>query len=448
MIWSSRAPRFPVGLALALFALPALPAVPVFPARLEAQILKRIKKTVANAAEQETLDQIDRLVRGKIRCVFDDLECIRKAEESGEGVVLTDDDGGILVDDEGNPVSDPEQGAEIAGQAGRTAKPGEGAWANYDFVPGEQVLFYEDFATDQVGDFPRRLELVRGNWEIVEWEGRRFLRNTGPRHAAVQIPLPSTLPERFTIELDAYLPHGNQQLIVATAPPPTGGIVSALPGNYFQIGAAQGTGVTARARTAVRSLNRTPIVSQELAPIRIMVDGRYAKVYVGEQRVANVPNAELPRGGALYLENINFANEANPMLIGNIRIAAGGRDLYDELAEKGRVATQGILFATNSDRIRPESTPTLKEIGEMLKAHPELRIAIEGHTDGDGEEEYNQELSERRAAAVKAFLVETYGIADDRLQAAGFGESRPVAENATPEGRQQNRRVELVRQPS
>ena len=128
-----------------------------------------------------------------------------------------------------------------------------------------------------------------------------------------------------------------------------------------------------------------------------------------------------------------------------IRIAGGGRDLYDRLAKEGRVATQGILFATNSDRIRPESTPTLEEIGTLLKDHPDLWIAIEGHTDSDGEDVYNRSLSERRAAAVKAFLVETYAIADGRLQTAGFGESRPVADNATPEGKQQNRRVELVR---
>jgi outer membrane protein OmpA-like peptidoglycan-associated protein len=135
----------------------------------------------------------------------------------------------------------------------------------------------------------------------------------------------------------------------------------------------------------------------------------------------------------------------NPIYIGPIRIAGGGRDLYDRLAKDGRIATQGILFATNSDRLRPESTPTLEEIGTMLKDHPELRIAIEGHTDSDGEDAYNQTLSEKRAAAVKAYLIATYGIQDSRLRTAGFGESKPVEDNATPEGKQQNRRVELVR---
>ncbi len=81
----------------------------------------------------------------------------------------------------------------------------------------------------------------------------------------------------------------------------------------------------------------------------------------------------------------------------------------------------------------------------MLQNHPDLRIAIVGHTDSDGEEAFNQELSERRAAAVKRHLVETYGIDASRLDSDGFGESAPVAPNDTPEGKQQNRRVELVR---
>ena len=132
-------------------------------------------------------------------------------------------------------------------------------------------------------------------------------------------------------------------------------------------------------------------------------------------------------------------------MIANVRIAAGGKKLYDALAQKGRVATQGVLFDTASDRIRPESTPTLKEMGTMLKEHPELKLVIEGHTDNVGAAAANQSLSEKRAEAVRQYLVSTYGVEKDRLQARGFGASKPAAGNDTAEGRQQNRRVELVK---
>ena len=118
---------------------------------------------------------------------------------------------------------------------------------------------------------------------------------------------------------------------------------------------------------------------------------------------------------------------------------------YYVIETEGRVATQGIYFATDSDVIRPESTPTLTEIGDMLTDHPELRLTIEGHTDSDGDDAYNQELSDRRAASVKEWLVTHYEIDASRLETAGFGESKPVAPNDTAEGKQQNRRVELVR---
>jgi outer membrane protein OmpA-like peptidoglycan-associated protein len=175
-----------------------------------------------------------------------------------------------------------------------------------------------------------------------------------------------------------------------------------------------------------------------------MADGEHMKVFLGEQRVANVPNAVFPRSDTLFVA-VTAAAEKHPILIGPLRIAGGGRDLYDRLTRVGRATTHGIFFATGSDRIRPESTPTLEEIGAMLRDHADLRLGIEGHTDSDGEESYNQTLSERRAAAVKAFIVEAYGIEPDRLQVAGFGESRPVADNTTPQGRQLNRRVELLR---
>ena len=109
------------------------------------------------------------------------------------------------------------------------------------------------------------------------------------------------------------------------------------------------------------------------------------------------------------------------------------------------MATRGILFDTNSAEIRPESGPVLKEIGEMLTNHPDLAIRIEGHTDSIGDESSNQALSERRANAVRNWLIEYYEVDPARLEAVGMGESSPVASNETAEGRQMNRRVELVR---
>ena len=80
----------------------------------------------------------------------------------------------------------------------------------------------------------------------------------------------------------------------------------------------------------------------------------------------------------------------------------------------------------------------------MLQARGDLALIIEGHTDSEGDAEYNLDLSERRAAAVVRYLIEAYGISSDRLAAEGLGESAPVGDNSTAEGRQQNRRVELV----
>jgi OOP family OmpA-OmpF porin len=179
---------------------------------------------------------------------------------------------------------------------------------------------------------------------------------------------------------------------------------------------------------------------------RIMADGKYTKVYINGVRVANAPNADLGRSNKVQLWVPGYDSEGvQATLIGPIRVAAGGKKLYDALAEKGRVATQGIYFDTGSDAIRQESAPTLKEIGTMLKDHPELKLTIEGHTDNVGKPESNQALSEKRAAAVRQYLIDNYQVDAARLEAKGLGQTKPVGPNDTAEGRQQNRRVELVK---
>jgi outer membrane protein OmpA-like peptidoglycan-associated protein len=117
------------------------------------------------------------------------------------------------------------------------------------------------------------------------------------------------------------------------------------------------------------------------------------------------------------------------------------------LLESGRADVYDIYFDFDSDRIREESGPTLREIADLLRRHPDWRLAISGHTDGIGNDRYNLELSARRAAAVKAALTGLEGVGKDRLTTSGAGETSPKDRNDTPEGRARNRRVELVRVP-
>ncbi|WP_310392076.1 OmpA family protein [Hymenobacter sp.] len=101
-------------------------------------------------------------------------------------------------------------------------------------------------------------------------------------------------------------------------------------------------------------------------------------------------------------------------------------------------------FDTDQARLKAESEPTLAEVRKLLQATPALRLAVQGHTDNTSTPAHNQQLSEARARAVVRALT-AQGVAADRLQAAGFGQSQPLADNATDAGRAQNRRVELVK---
>ena len=407
----------------------------------DAQI-NRLKKAAQEAAERETANQVDRMVTEAVQCAFDDPRCIEEAEDSGKPVVLIDSEGRVITDDDGRPVTDPDAAAAQSGgesEAAAPVKPGDGVWANYDFVRGERILFAEDFSNDRVGDFPRSLEFVNGNMEIVEWEGGRALRSSGDSRFDIQ--LPEILPERFTIEFDYYQSAGHYMSSVVTAASQDENtstyVMSRYPGSYFRLG--NETGVEGEGPESTTQTYRT---REGMTAIRIHVDGSYVKMYTDEERVANIPNAVILREDKMAVHL--HGRQQDPAYIANIVVAAGGRELYDVLQADGRVATQGILFDTDSDVIRPESTPTLREIGEMLQEHGDMSLLIEGHTDSAGEADYNLELSERRAQSVVEHLVASYGIDSNRLAAAGFGESNPVGDNSTPEGRQQNRRVELV----
>jgi OmpA-OmpF porin, OOP family len=406
---------------------------------LEAQIGGRIRQQVQNRVNRQVDEAVERTL-DRVECTVTDRQCIEKAQAEGREVRVTD-----------------AQGNDVVGGAAAALRPGQGAWANYDFVPGERVLFADDFAADRVGNFPQRLEFLQGNIQVVEWQGRRWLQATSK--SAFAIPLPETLPSQFTMEFDVTLPHNG--LVVTFADRGQRDSRFLYNGSWphpFVVLANGEVGLRQKPHTggSVVDPAATLGVRQphgELVRLRIHGDGRYVKVYLNEHRVANIPNADLPRADRIYIETTGFpppgpntSYELTPTLIGSITVNAGGRTLYDALAADGRVVTQGIFFDTGSDQIRPESTPTLREIADMLRQHSELRLGIEGHTDNTGSAATNKTLSEQRAAAVKAFLVANHGIDAARLETRGFGPDKPLMPNDTPEGRQNNRRVELVKQ--
>jgi flagellar motor protein MotB len=120
--------------------------------------------------------------------------------------------------------------------------------------------------------------------------------------------------------------------------------------------------------------------------------------------------------------------------------------IAESLTATGRAEVYGIYFDFSKATIRPESEPVLKEIAEVMSKNPAWKVSVEGHTDNIGGAASNQDLSTRRAAAVRQALVDRYHVAAGRLTPAGFGASRPKETNDTLEGRARNRRVELVRQ--
>jgi Outer membrane protein and related peptidoglycan-associated (lipo)proteins len=126
-------------------------------------------------------------------------------------------------------------------------------------------------------------------------------------------------------------------------------------------------------------------------------------------------------------------------------VGAKGNLIANDLAKTGRVRLYGITFDSDSDHLRAEAKPTLDQVVAALKSNAGWTIKVEGHTDSTSTPSHNQDLSARRAVAVKTYL-RSAGIGDGRVTTEGFGQDKPVAPNATSLGRAQNRRVEIVRE--
>jgi outer membrane protein OmpA-like peptidoglycan-associated protein len=412
------------------------------PSVLSAQgLMDRIKAKAKEKVDSETDKAIDKGLENATKCVMGDADCIKAAQDAGKPVTVTDKKGNkVSTADSAKAMQATAPTAADASAKADTTPAGkfsDGIALNFDFTPGDKVIFFEEFATDKVGDLPERLDITSGNFSIASHKGRKALVNSEGGNFTVK--LPQLLPDRFTVEMEYRLTTGSNPIKVYMDPK-----------QKIALGCWQSKTTLYATLDDDSAKEAGEMVpggeSQDVAICRYMVDKGYAKAYWGGTRTAQLNGLPTARADKIVFE-IPGTGTDDPFILYNLRVAAGGKKLWDAISAAGRATVNGILFDTGSDHIRVESTPVLKDIASMLRDHAELKLLVEGHTDNVGGAAANLTLSDKRAVAVKAWLVEKEQIAAARLTTKGLGDTKPAAPNTSAEGRQNNRRVELVKQP-
>lgn len=350
-------------------------------------------------------------------------------------------------------------GTEEGSTASRSLK----AYSKFDFVPGEEVVGLEDFSQDEIGDFPAKWNTNSGG-EVVTLEGQpgRWLKIGGEGFYYPEFL--GSIPENATVEFDVATseeysyycgfidaifvdagessnllrPGDVNRVLVSVHPQAAGGSTGST---RIEVHGPDGAEVMSNDR------GQSQLVHRGIAPVAHVAIWRQRnrlRMYLNEEKVWDVPRA-FQNGADYRLVLKGGSCKESIAYLGNLRVAAGAPDTRNKLVTEGRLVTRGILFDSGSDRVRPESHGTLKEIAAALSENPSVRVRIIGHTDNDGEDAANMELSKRRAAAVKEALSKEFGIDPGRMESDGKGESQPASPNDSAQGKANNRRVEFVK---
>ncbi len=410
-------------------------------------ILKKIKGKVENVTTQKVLEQTDRAVN----------KGMDKVIESAE---------------KGNPkneIEDTDEPGTMKNENGKNPRKSIGSFSRYDFVPGDTVLYANDFSTEVIGELPTgwnssrssvivSLEDIPGKWlrlaqnSVSLTDNDKLLGNdfTAEFDLVMDIDFKGWLPPSLQFGLLAsgkessssnkllIDPKGDKSFYMEVSPLSDAG----------NINLESYTGYVRHFHSAP---DRNTIVKGWYGrPVHVAIQGQKERlrIWVDGEKLFDVPKGIAKEG---TLNQLFFRLGSSPykddqigVFIGNIKIAKGVVDTRRRLLEEGRFATTGILFETASASIKPESAGVLRSIASVLEQDPAISLSVVGHTDGIGDEGSNLSLSTRRAEAVKDWLVNA-GVSKERLRTAGKGEMEPVSENSTASGRAQNRRVEFIK---
>lgn len=398
----------------------------------------KIKKKVTREVDNEIDNAIDEGINEIEDAIKNGGEEDKDVKKTNDGNVDSENSNGKLNED-----TNPNQF-----QQDDDSKKELKIWSKYDFVPGDKIIFEDDLSGEESGEFPSRWDLLSGGAEIASLGGENVIHFVN--NNSVILPLMDKkdfLPEVFTIEFDVFFEQ-------------EGSFRSDIYKIRFYEGTGNASKIDGKKITPVEIRWNEVKLGQfggktksyvdekknwqpKWKHIAISFNKRSLKLYLDEERVLNIPN--LGFKPKLFSIGGHFDDRYIKMSsIKNIRVNEGGKKLYDRIMAEGKFVTTGIRFDVSKAILKPESMGVISEIAKLMKKYSDIRFSIEGHTDSDGDDASNQKLSEARANSVKDALVDL-GIDASRLETKGFGESKPVSDNSTPEGKASNRRVEFVK---
>ncbi len=329
------------------------------------------------------------------------------------------------------------------------------SYSSYDFVPGDKVLLYEDFSQDAVGDFPalwttdvagevNTLNVAPGHWfNLNSTEGNYWFMNDidFPKNFIIEFDIvPKKGGARYAADVVLFGESSHSEMD-KNGDPGNCGIHVAVAKTVWET-----KGYKKGSTEKLTGTSKVNLVQEEKVNHVIMwFQGRRLRIYHQGGKVLDVPT-NLYDGCKLNRLCFKlYRGASSSSYISNIKITSAAPDMRNKLLAEGKLVTYGIYFDVNKDVVKPESYGTLKGIADILNEIPDVKVKIAGHTDSDGADAANLDLSKRRAASVKAELVKSFNVKADRLLADGMGESQAVAPNDTPANKALNRRVEFIK---
>jgi OOP family OmpA-OmpF porin len=324
-----------------------------------------------------------------------------------------------------------------------TSQPSIKVYQNYDFVPGDKILFEDHFTDDQDAEFPSHWELEKGQGQLNKISGEEAFFLTEGNYARVKPRMKTDkyLTDPFTIEYDYYNKDNAYGLMVFLNKIDPACDCENSASAQTSTAEASFEGEVSFSKTYADDLRESNFINK-WHHIAIAVKNHQLKLYIDQNRVLVVPDT---KSDFYSIAFGGIGSEEQPLIFKNVRIASGGNmNMLGKKFTEAKIVTHGINFDIDKAIIKPESMGTLNMIVQVLKDNPDIKFEIDGHTDNSGTTQHNLTLSQQRADAVKAQLI-SMGIDASRLSTKGFGDTKPISDNNTLEGKANNRRVEFVK---